>query len=157
MDTIIDDKVTPGRQAPRRPEIGVGLFLFDASGRFHLLQRFGSHGAGKWGLVGGHHERWRTPQQTACDEAFEELGVILDPAEVALGPYTDDQMPDEDKHYVTLFCSAVLPAGQVPENREPHKCTAFGTFGFDDLPSPLFLPVENFLRQTVRPPFVRHP
>jgi len=136
-----------------RPKVGVALFLLDPGGRFHLLCRQGSHGAGKWGLVGGHLEYGSNPRQTACEEAFEELGVTLDPAEVALGPYTNDVMADEGKHYVTLFASAWLPPGQVPFNKEPHKCSAFGTFGFDALPSPLFLPFENFVAQGVRPPF----
>ncbi len=54
---------------------------------------------------------------------------------------------------MTLYVSARLPRGQVPYNREPHKCSGFGWFTFDRLPSPLFLPVRNFLKQPVRAPF----
>jgi 8-oxo-dGTP diphosphatase len=138
-----------------RPKIGVGLFLIDDRDRFMLLLRQGSHGAGMWGLIGGHQEYGKSPQQTAVDEAYEETGVVLDPAEIALGPYTNDVFDGEDegKHYVTLFVSARLPKGQTPVNREQEKCDAMDWFTFDALPDRLFLPVGNFVKQGVRPPF----
>lgn len=136
-----------------RPSVGVGLFVLNERREFLLLQRSGSHGEGCWGLVGGHLEGGATPQQTAADEAGEEVGLTLDPALIALGPYTNDLFPEEGKHYITLYAATRLPAGQVPWNREPHKCRQFGWFSFDRLPSPLFTPVRNLLRQPVLAPF----
>ncbi len=69
----------PADAKPPRPAIGVGLFLLNDAGQFMLLQRQGSHGAGCWGLVGGHLEWGKTPQEAAADEAGEEVGVTLDP------------------------------------------------------------------------------
>lgn len=143
----------PATPAPERPRIGVGLFLLDGRDRFLLLRRRGSHGAGCWGLVGGHLEYGQTPQQAAVAETSEEAGVALDPGSVALGPYTNDVFPVEGRHYVTLFASARLPAGQVPRIMEPHKADAMDWFGFDRLPDPLFVPLRNFLAQGNRPPF----
>ncbi len=143
----------PSSSARRRPEIGVGLFVLDDSDRFLLLERAGSHGAGCWGLVGGHVEFGQSPQDAAADEAAQEVGLTLDPAEIVLGPYTNDVFPDEGKHYYTLFVSIRLPQGQVPRNLEPHKCARMDWFSFDRLPERLFIPVRNFLRQPVRPPF----
>ena len=139
---------------PQRPKVGVGLFLLDDRNRFLLLRRRGSHGAGCWGLVGGHLEYGQSPQQAAVAETAEETGVSLDPAAVRLGPYTNDLFPDEGKHYVTLFASAVLPPGQQPRIMEPHKADAMGWFTFDRMPDPLFVPLGNFLSEGHRPPFV---
>lgn len=136
-----------------RPGVGVGLFVLDDRDRFLLLRRAGSHGAGCWGLVGGHVEYGQTPQEAAAEEADQEVGLVVDPAEMELGPYTNDIFPVEGKHYVTLYASVRLPVGQVPVNREPHKCTDIGWFTLDSLPAPLFVPVANFARLGVRPPF----
>lgn len=152
-------KAGDGTDAPvvrARPSVGVGLFLLDGEGRFLLMKRKGSHGEGCWGLVGGHLEHGYSPQRTAADEAMEEVGVALDPSEIALGPYTNDVFPDEGKHYVTLYASARLPVGQTPRNLEPGKCTDMGWFAFDAMPTPLFVPVANFLRQPFRPPFATY-
>jgi 8-oxo-dGTP diphosphatase len=138
-----------------RPKIGVALFLFDAYGRFLMMKRMGSHGEGAWSLVGGHLELGKTPEETAADETWEELGIVLDPKEIKRGPYTNDVFDgkDEGKHYVTLFMSTRLPSGQIPKNMEQEKCEELAWFDFDNLPTPLFLPVSNFEKQAVRPPF----
>ena len=147
------DASSEGREQPR---VGVGLFVHRGSGdglRFLLMLRHGAHGAGTWGLVGGKLEFGETPRSTAVDEALQEVGLILDPAQVALGPYTNDVFADEGKHYVTLYASVPMPEGQEPRLMEPHRCLEIGWFGFSDMPGPLFLPLRHFLRQPVRPPF----
>jgi 8-oxo-dGTP diphosphatase len=146
-------RLPPPPPGQRWPGVGVGLFLHDACGRFVLMRRRGAHGAGTWGLVGGNNEYGQSPQEAAADEALQEVGVELDPAEIALGPFTNDFFPDEGKHYVTLFVSARIPEGAAPSIREPHKCSEIGMFSFDDLPGPLFVPFRNFLGQRLRPPF----
>jgi 8-oxo-dGTP diphosphatase len=47
---------------------------------------------------------------------------------------------------VTLYVVASGVEGE-PEIMEPNKCLAWQWFGLDELPEPLFLSLENFLKQ----------
>jgi 8-oxo-dGTP diphosphatase len=120
-----------------------------------FILRRGPHRKGCWGLVGGHLEHGESPQDAAARECLEEVGVDLHPELIVPGPFTNDVFEAEGRHSVTLWLSAELPAGQVTQNREPHKAERVAWFRLDALPRPLFLPVVNFLRQPVRPPFDR--
>jgi 8-oxo-dGTP diphosphatase len=69
-------------------------------------------------------------------------------------------MPDEDKHYVTIFmmggCTARNPS-QQPKLMEPHKCEGWKSYSWDELKSiqqqgKLFGPLDRLL--TEQPPKV---
>ena len=146
---------------PKHPRVGVGLFLIRDNAAL-FLRRAGAHGAGSWGLVGGHLEFGESPEECAARECREESGIVVDPAEIVAGTFTNDVFHDEGKHYITIFCSALLPPGQEPVNMEPDKIAEFRWFDLGKdandlgcLPDNLFLPVTNLLRQKLRPHFTR--
>ncbi|EED17141.1 NUDIX domain protein, putative [Talaromyces stipitatus ATCC 10500] len=136
--------------------VGVGVFVLHTSQeqstnpRFLMGRRLNSHGAGTYALPGGHLEFGETPEDCAIREVLEETGLRV--TRVKFLTATNDYMPAEGKHYITLFM--VL---------EPHKCESWDWFNWEDLEfavgkqndlkdgdvleKPLFLPLVNLLRQ----------
>jgi 8-oxo-dGTP diphosphatase len=124
-----------------RPGIGVGVII-KKEGKILLLKRKGAHGAGTWSLPGGHMEYGETPEQTAVREAKEETSLeVSNPKVIGI---TNDFMPDEGKHYFTIFVEADFLGGTAA-NAEPDSASDMGWFSKESLPSPLFIPLKNFL------------
>ena len=123
------------------PRIGVSAIICREE-TVLLGQRQGSHGAGSWQFPGGHLEYGEEIETCAIREVWEETGLVV--ADLRRGPYTNDVFADEGKHYITLFLVARY-AGGVPVAREPEKCDGWSWFRWDELPSPLFLPIQNLL------------
>lgn len=103
--------------------MGVAAVVEDG-GRWLVLRRRGSHGAGTWGVPGGHQQVGESPEETAVRETAEE-----------------------ERHYVTLFvaCSPVAGEARVAE---PDKATelAWRTPGeLREHPGELFAPLRRFL------------
>ncbi len=123
-----------------RPGVGVGVFVMK-DGKFLLQKRQGSHGAGSWSLPGGHMEYGETPEQTAVRETKEEFDVsIKNPKIIGI---TNDFMPADSKHYITIFVEAEYDAGE-PKIMDTSSAE-MGWFSKDGLPSPLFIPLKNFI------------
>lgn len=123
------------------PRIGVGVLIF-REGTLLLGRRMGSHGEGFWSAPGGHLEFGETPLACARREVLEETGLVLDI--VHEGPWVNDIFTREQKHYVTLFCIAEAPDSE-PQNLEPEKCEGWQWFDCENLPSPLFLPLDDLI------------
>ena len=123
------------------PRVGVSAIICrDAT--VLLGQRQGSHGAGSWQFPGGHLEYGEAVETCAIREVWEETGLEI--AELRRGPYTNDVFASEGKHYITLFLVARYAGGE-PVAREPEKCAGWAWFRWDELPTPLFLPIQNLL------------
>jgi 8-oxo-dGTP diphosphatase len=134
--------MTPVNTSPL-PRVGVGVIVI-REGRVLLGKRKGSHGAGTWALPGGHLEFGETVDDCARREAEEETGLQL--KNIRPGPYTNDVMAAEGKHYVTVFVQAVPEAGE-PQILEPDKCECWVWFKWSELPQNLFLPLQNLRAQ----------
>ena len=130
-----------------RPQVGIATFVVK-DGKILMLKRIGAHGANTWSLPGGHLEYGEEPAQAARREAFEELGIQI--KNIRLAPYTNDIFEKEDKHYITLFFVADFDSG-APVIKEPDRIEDFGWFAWDQMPRPLFLPIENLLKQNFNP------
>jgi 8-oxo-dGTP diphosphatase len=129
------------------PRLGVGVIIVRE--RLVLLgRRKGSHGAGTWALPGGHLEFGESVEDCARRETAEETGLRL--KMIRLGPYTNDLMPSEGKHYVTVFVQASVEPGE-PQVLEPEKCEGWSWFRWSELPENLFLPLKNLLKQGFSP------
>lgn len=76
-------------------------------------------------------ESW---EDCATREVLEECNLELNAP--IFGHVTNDPMPDEGKHYVTIFmkatCKATDPV-QTPKNMEPHKCEGWSSYSWDEL------------------------
>jgi 8-oxo-dGTP diphosphatase len=99
--------------------VGVGAIIRDGD-RLLVVRRTGAHGAGTWGLPGGHMEFDESPDETAVREVAEEVGLVVEP--VARRGFTDDPMPEIGRHYVTLFVECAVLSGE-PRVMEPAKAT----------------------------------
>ncbi len=59
--------------------------------------------------------------------------------------YTNDIFEKEDKHYITLFVVADYASGE-PSITEPDRWEVWDWFEWNNLPKPLFVPIENLLK-----------
>jgi 8-oxo-dGTP diphosphatase len=115
----------------------------DGDGRWLVLRRAGAHGAGTWGLPGGHQEFDESPEGTAVREVAEETGLTV-VASARLG-FTDDPMPEIGRHYVTLFLGCTRVAGEA-RILEPDKATELAWLTPDELRGrELFAPLRRYL------------
>jgi 8-oxo-dGTP diphosphatase len=131
----------------QRPGVGVAVIVM-RDGKVLLGKRRAGHGAGGWQFPGGHLELNESIEACARREVWEETGLRL--GELRFGPYTNDIFAEAGKHYVTLFVLAEYAGGEA-ETREPDRCEGWDWFAWDELPHPLFLPIENLLKLGFRP------
>ncbi|MCX6144236.1 MAG: NUDIX hydrolase [Ignavibacteriales bacterium] len=125
-----------------KPRVGVGVIV--RRGHHVLLgRRKSGHGRESWSFPGGHLELGEQIEDCATREVKEETGALI--SFVRRGPYTNDIFPAERKHYITLFVVADYVSGEI-EAREPDKCERWEWFEWNDLPRPLFLPIQNLLK-----------
>lgn len=118
--------------------VGVGVFIIDDQNRVLLGYRVGSHGAGTWGLPGGHVEYGEQPLETARREVLEETGMELGHIwSYSMIPYVTNIYPDEHKQYITLYFVAEH-LGHQPCVMEPRKCIEWRWFPLHALPDALF-------------------
>jgi 8-oxo-dGTP diphosphatase len=131
----------------KRPKVGIGVFVF-RDGKFLLGKRKNAHGDGTWGLPGGHLEFGESWEECARREVREEVGVEI--TNVRSLTATNDVYEKEGKHYITLFMRSDYLSGN-PRNLEPHKLERWEWVAWDNLPSPLFLPIETLLMKGFDP------
>ncbi len=139
---------TPGQVA--MPQVGVGVVVV-RDGKVLLGLRRGSHGAGAWALPGGHLEWGETIESCARREVKEETGLHL--GVVSPGPYTNDVMAAEGKHYVTCFVEAAALAGEA-QVLEPTKCERWAWFAWSAMPEKLFQPLRTLAQSGYVPKYV---
>ena len=126
----------------QRPLIGIGVII-SRNGTILLGKRRNAHGEGTWCCPGGHLEYGESLEACARREVMEETGLEI--VNIRRGTFTNDLFEKEGKHYVTLFMLADCEQG-TPEVREPEKCERWAWFAREALPQPLFLPLQNLLK-----------
>jgi|GEM_PF-215276 8-oxo-dGTP diphosphatase len=130
-----------------RPKVGVAVVII-RDNKVLLGLRHGSHGAETWCTAGGHLEYGESFEECATRELFEETGLVAKNYELA--GITNDIFPTEQKHYLTAFLYCEYTGGEA-ELKEPDKCREWKWFEWDKLPSPLFIPVTNLVKQGYSP------
>ena len=123
--------------------VGVAVVII-RDGKILLGERIGSHGANTWATPGGHLEMGEEIAACAIRETLEETGLKV--SDVSQLGFSNDVFNPLNKHYVTLYVMANGVEGE-PEIMEPNKCLGWQWFALDELPKPLFLSLENFLKQ----------
>ena len=154
-------------EAPK-VRVGVGAFVLETSSpqsqenpRFLIGERVNAHGAGAWATPGGHLEFGETPEICAARDIREETGLKV--MNVRFLTATNDFMPADNKHYITLFMVCERENdGEEPKVLEPDKCEAWEWASWGDLlkwvkqdaeaqngvvEKTLFMPLLNVVRQ----------
>ncbi|MEM7031479.1 MAG: NUDIX domain-containing protein [Chloroflexota bacterium] len=123
------------------PKVGVGALIIQ-NNQLLLAQRKGSHAEGTYGSVGGHVEFGESPEEALIREGYEELGITL--GKISFLACTNMIMYDQ--HYIDLGFQASIIAG-TPEIQpaEVDKFIRIGWYDLDQLPSPLFGPIETYI------------
>lgn len=124
-----------------QPRVGVGVIVVKDN---HVLlgKRKDTHGNGCYGPPGGHLHFKETVEECAIRELAEETS--LTPLSFQLGPWTQNVI-DEQKHYISLFVFVNAFAGE-PVLLEPHRCEGWDWYPWDNLPSPLFIPMVTMMK-----------
>jgi 8-oxo-dGTP diphosphatase len=130
-----------------RPKVGVGVIVLK-DGKVLLGKRKNAHGEGSWSFPGGHLEFKESFEACASREVMEETGIKI--KNIRLGTVTNDIFEKEGKHYITIFMVCDYDSGTV-KNMEPEKCERWEWFSWDKMPKPLFVPIENLLKQKFKP------
>lgn len=129
----------------KRPKVGVGVIICKGD-EVLLGLRIGNHGKGTWSFPGGHLEFRESLEQCAEREVKEEVGIEIKNLKPVA--FTNDVF--FDKHYITIFMQCDYSEGSV-QNLEPDKCKEWKWFKWNGFPAPLFLPIENLLKQGFNP------
>ena len=132
-----------------RPKVGIGVIVIKDR-KVLLGKRKNAHGEGSWSFPGGHLEFNESWEECAERETLEETGLKI--SNVRFVTATNDIFQFEKKHYITLFMIADYKSGEL-QILEPDKCEKWEWFEWDErtLPDPLFLPIQNLLKQNFVP------
>lgn len=125
-----------------RPKVGIGVII-KKDNKILLGKRKNAHGDGTWSFPGGHLEFNETWEDCAEREVLEETGIKIKNLRFATA--TNDIFEKEEKHYITIFILADYDEGEV-KVMEPDKCEEWQWLSWNDLPSPLFIPIQSLLK-----------
>ena len=130
------------------PKVGVAIII-TRNDQVLLMKRKGAHGQGTWSTPGGHLDFGETPEQCAAREAKEEVGI--DVVDIRFRAVTNDVFESTGRHYVTLWMEG-RSLTETPTIAAENEVEEIGWYGWDALPEPLFLPLENLIHKSSYPP-----
>lgn len=126
-----------------RPAVGIGV-LVRKNSKYIFGRRIGKHGKNTWSVPGGYLEYGEEFDACAAREVMEETGVkIKNIRQIAT---VNNVFHDETSHSITVFMAAEWASGE-PKTMEPDKFIEIGWFDLKNLPSPLFLPVQQLQKE----------
>ncbi|KAL1807039.1 hypothetical protein ACET3Z_030107 [Daucus carota] len=131
----------------------VGIAVFVIKGKKVLIgRRLSSVGHNTFFVPGGHLEFGESFEQCAVREVREETGLDVENIEfLEVGNSVIVNEP-EPAHIVCIFMRGALVDGdQVPENVEPDKCDGWEWCDWENLPRPLFSPLEDYVQSGANP------
>jgi 8-oxo-dGTP diphosphatase len=132
----------------QNPKVGVAVII-TKDDKVLLMKRKGPHGTGTWTTPGGHLDFGETPEQCGVREAKEEVG--LDVVDLRFRAFTNDIFESEGQHYISIWMEGKSTSGE-PTIAAEDEVAEIGWYAWGALPSPLFLPLENLLKENSYPP-----
>jgi 8-oxo-dGTP diphosphatase len=132
----------------QEPKVGVAIIITKED-RVLLMKRKGVHGTGTWSTPGGHLDFGETPEQCVAREAKEEVG--LDVTDIRFRSITNDIFDQQGRHYITIWMNGKSRSGE-PTIAAEKEVAEIGWFAWNAFPQPLFLPLENLLKENSYPP-----
>ena len=131
----------------QKPQVGTAIII-TKDDKVLLMKRKGPHGQGAWSTPGGHLDFGETLEGCAAREAKEEVGV--DVVDIRFRAVTNDIFETTGRHYVTIWLEG--KTGDEPFVAAEKEVAEIGWFVWDALPQPLFLPLENLVKENSYPP-----
>ncbi|XP_051149476.1 nudix hydrolase 1 [Andrographis paniculata] len=135
---------------PPRQEIGVGVFLVNGN-KVLLGRRRTPVGSGTFALPGGHLEFGESFEECAAREVKEETGLDVTGVEFVMVTNNVLSKPKPVQLIAILMRAALVDPGQKLINPEPDKCDGWDWYDWNDLPKPLFEPLETAILHGVNP------
>lgn len=132
---------------PNRPKVGLGVIVVK-DGKVLVGKRKNTHGEGTWCFPGGHLEFGESWETCARREVSEEAGINI--KDLKFLTATNDIFEHEEKHYITIVMIAQYDYGEV-KVMEPDKCECWEWSDWNQLPSPLFIPTLNLVKNIDKP------
>lgn len=132
----------------QRPKVGIAIIITQDD-QVLLMKRKGAHGHGSWSTPGGHLEFGESPEECARREAKEEVGI--DVVDIRFRAVTNDLFDEQGKHYLTVWMEG-RSNSDTPVIAAAEEVQEIGWYGWNTLPAPLFLPLENLLKENSYPP-----
>ena len=129
------------------PQVGVGIII-TKNDQVLLMKRKGPHGQGTWSTPGGHLDFGETPELCAAREAKEEVGINV--VDIRFRAITNDVFEATGKHYITIWLEG--ESNGEPAIAAEEEVAEIGWFAWDSLPQPLFLSMENLVKENSYPP-----
>lgn len=130
-----------------KPRVGLAV-LVRKDNKILLGKRKSSHGDGAWAPPGGHLEFMEELEDCVKREVKEETSLKV--KNINFGALTNDIFIAENKHYISIYMVCDYESGEL-QNMEPEKCEQWGWFAWNKLPEPLFLTMQNLLKQHFNP------
>lgn len=130
------------REEPVRT--GVAVVILNQHGQILLGKRINCTNAGVFALPGGRMEYGESPEQTVVREVLEETGLRVTVTNVRPMGWTNDYLPADMEHWITLIYVVTVFDGVV-QNMEPHKNEGWGWYELNQTPEPLWAKIEPIL------------
>lgn len=125
------------------PSVGVGVLVWREQ-KLLLGKRISRNKETCWQFPGGHLEPNETVIQCAQREVKEETGLpVLGLRHIG---FTNQSFFVAGRKYITLYVSCESEVG-LAQTLEPKKCETWQWFDYQNLPVPLFQPIEIFIAQ----------
>jgi len=137
------DLIEKLQTALHRPQLGLGVIVFNRNHRVLVGRRGGSHAAGKWSFPGGKPEVGETLVDAARREVREESGLEITHVEVV--GLANNWMPDagvNGTQYCTIYLRALALHGE-PQLLEPDRCEGWHWVDPGAIPQPHMTPLKN--------------
>lgn len=98
-----------------------------------------------WSIVAGHVDEGESALQALVREAEEEIGIIINPADLTL-VHTSHAYQPAYGEILSLYFSCTRWKGTIV-NKEPHKHVELKWFAKSELPQPMIEHVAYSIRQ----------
>lgn len=135
--------VSSGGGVDQKPPASVAVIVW--GGRVLVIKRRIPDGSLVWQFPGGKIERTETPVQAAVREAWEEVGLVVEP----VGVLGDRLHPLTGRHIHYVACKAVGVWGKT----DPREVEDFGWFGREELARVItegvYAPVQTYLDEVL--------
>ena len=121
------------------PFVGVGCIVIRHGELLLVRDR-----KGFWSTPGGHLDFGESPDSCAMRETLEETGISV--SNVQFVAITNDLVPDNGKHYLTVWMRADADDNAVAKVCDTDEITEVGWFSMNALPEPLHVCFDNLLK-----------